>query len=126
MKNYSQVSNAIFTDKSGNEIAYEDILKDIYNHSEDTRTDIRTLIEKLSTFVSGTTEAVALMSHITEILNVRVKNDDLLVKIAAIIARTRKVASGDSNESYIIPEEERIQLLNEVKELVPVRNSEKK
>jgi hypothetical protein len=117
-------SNAIFTDRKGNEIAYEDLLKDIYNHSEDTRSDIQALIKQLSSLIGGPAEAVALMSHVTEMLNARIRNDDLLVKVAAIIARGRNAAkSSDNGETYVIPEEERTQLLNEVYELAPRRNS---
>ena len=117
-------SNALFTDRNGNEIAYEDLLKDIYNHSEDTRSDIQALIKQLSALIGGPTEAVALMSHVTEILNARIRNDDLLVKVAAIVARARNSAkAGPTGETYIIPEEERTQLLNEVYELAPRRNS---
>lgn len=107
----------LFQTRDGVDVYYEDLLKDIYSNNEDTRTDIAAIVKKLAGMVDDPVTAVSLMTHVSELLNCRIKNDDLLVKFVAILNKTREKQK-DVETPWIITPEERVQLLEEAKELV--------
>lgn len=108
----------LFTNHEGDNVTYEDILKDIYNNSEESRETMRVLVEQLSSLVTSPKDAIALMEHINGLLDARIKNDDLLVKLATIVGRMiQKEMSESSTDdgAFGLSEEERQQLLETAK-----------
>lgn len=99
-----------------------ELFKDIYDTSRLRRNEIRDLVTELSKLVVSATDAVNIAPIIQQYLDVGVKNDEQLVKLATIVQRIitaeayKNTAPGDASE--LISEEEKEQLLkNGVEEL---------
>ena len=64
-----------------------DIFEDIYNNSSDNKKQLDVLIREVVQFVKDGDTAVQLIPAIKEYLEIKVKNDEQLVKMAAIVQR---------------------------------------
>lgn len=64
-----------------------DLFKEIYDNSADKRFQIKELIASLAPLVEGIGDATLLVPLIKEYLDIGVKNDELLVKLAQIVQR---------------------------------------
>ena len=64
-----------------------DLFKEIYDNSADKRTQIRELVASLSPLIQGIGDATILVPLIKEYLEIGVKNDEQLVKLAQIVQR---------------------------------------
>lgn len=95
-----------------------DIFKEIYLNSVDKKERIDILIEDLRPFIKTVSDAAMLVPIIKEYLDVGVKNDEQLVKIATIMQRLTSATmdAGAGTESSLT-EEEKKQLLDQVKSL---------
>jgi hypothetical protein len=95
---------------------FSDLLKDIYTNSKDKEKQIRDLIETLKPLVSDAQSALMIVPLIAEHLNISVKNDEQLVKLAGIVQRALS-SNSDEAASYILSEAEKEQLFSAVKEV---------
>ena len=76
----------------------EDLHKEIYNNSASTRKQIREIVKDLLEVAGDTKEdIVAVAPAILEYLEVGVKNDEQLLKLANLIS---KAEEGKSNDSF--------------------------
>ena len=96
---------------------FSDLMKDIYDNSKKKERQINTLIQELRPMVKNLGEATVIVPLIKEYLEVSVKNDEHLVKLAAVVQRLLS-ASSKGNGDYspgelLITEEEKQQLLRE-------------
>ena len=98
----------IFSNKN-----FSDLLKDIYDNSKKKDRQINLLISELKPLIKNTSDA----SMIKEYLEVGVKNDEHLVKLAAIVQRIVSNSTSNSDESGLISEEEKEQLLKQLSDL---------
>lgn len=64
-----------------------DLFKEIYDNSADKRAQIKTLVGSLSPLIQGIGDATILVPLIKEYLEIGVKNDEQLVKLAQIVQR---------------------------------------
>ena len=92
---------------------YSDLLKNVYDNSKDKEKQITQLIETLKPLVIDNQSALMVVPLVAEYLNVGVKNDEQLIKLAAIIQRSIGGGSGDSD--FILSEADKEQLFKEVK-----------
>jgi hypothetical protein len=95
---------------------FSDLLKDIYNNSKDKEKQIRELIETLKPLVNDAQSALMIVPLIAEHLNISVKNDEQLVKLAGIVQRALS-SNSDEAASFILSEAEKEQLFSAVKEV---------
>ena len=98
------------------DISLSDIIKKIYVNSDDKSKTIDGILEKVSNLLKGITDASMLLPLLKEILDVSVKNDEQLVKIAGIIQRLLQVdgkGGGLAGNFDLLPESEKLQLLEE-------------
>ena len=74
-----------------------DLFKDIYENHTTTKSKIKDLIASLLPLVEGVGDATMLVPLIKEYLEIGVKNDEQLVKLAQIVQRmdSKKVVSND-------------------------------
>jgi len=95
---------------------FSDLCKDIYKNSQTTRNQVEILISELRSLVNGLNDAITVGPLIKDYLDLSVKNDDQLVKLAAIVQRIQaKQALADSvGGDFVLSEEEKKQLLGEV------------
>ena len=96
---------------------FSDLMKDIYDNSEKKERQINTLIQELRPMVKNLGDATVIVPLIKEYLEVSVKNDEHLVKLAAVVQRLLSASSkgngDDSPGELLITEEEKQQLLRE-------------
>ena len=102
----------IFSNKN-----FSDLLKDIYDNSKKKDRQINLLISELKQLIKNTSDASMVVPMIKEYLEVGVKNDEHLVKLAAIVQRIVSNSTSNSDESGLISEEEKEQLLKQLSDL---------
>lgn len=95
--------------------SYSDLLKEIYENSVEKRGQIANLISSLTPLIEGLGDATLLVPLIKEYLEIGVKNDEQLVKLAQLVQRIesgKKAAQGgDSWEGFakLLEEDQQIQ-----------------
>lgn len=96
---------------------FSDLLKDIYDNSRKKDRQINLLISELKPLVKSTNDAAMVVPLIKEYLEVGVKNDEHLVKLAAIVQRMAANNSTGVESEFMISEEEKKQLLEALNEI---------
>ncbi len=95
---------------------FSELLEEIYENQKKKNLQISTLINELKPLVQEIGDATLIVPLISEYLETGVKNDDLLIKLAALIQRNQQTAPGESNPLGI-SEKEREELINLAKEV---------
>ena len=76
---------------------YSDLVQDVVKNHKSKQTQIKTLISQLTDMVDDAGTAVIMVPLIKEYLEVDVKNDDALVKLASILQKGGQ-ASNDAGQ----------------------------
>jgi hypothetical protein len=97
---------------------FSDILSDIYQNSKNKENQITRLVDQLKGLIKNINDAGMLVPLIKEYLEVAVKNDEQLVKLAAIVQRLIISAGKGSGEEFGLSEDEKQQLLREAQDLL--------
>ena len=94
-----------------------DVFKDIYDNTEKNKQQLDILTRELVQYIKDGDTAVQIVPMLKEYLEINVKNDDQLVKIAAIVQRLLSAeAKGGSEESFALSDTEKEQLMKAVEE----------
>jgi len=95
------------------------LFKDIYDNTEYNKKQLDILTKELVQFIKDGDTAVQLVPMIKEYLEINVKNDDQLVKMAGIVQRLISAESkvGAENE-FGLSEEEKSQLLAGIEDTI--------
>ena len=97
-----------------------DLMKDIYINSKSKSKQIDTLIRSLEPLIKNITDATIIVPLIKEYLDVAVKNDDSLIKLAQIVQRLiasdKRASSAGGDNEFGLSEDERRQLLEEAED----------
>jgi len=99
---------------------FSDLMKDIYSNSSKKDRQINMLIGELRPLITNVGDATVIVPLIKEYLEVGVKNDDHLVKLAAVVQRlvsTNNRVQAETGNSWMLTEEEKKQLMGELEEL---------
>ena len=99
---------------------FSELMKDIYSNSTKKDRQINMLIGELRPLIKNIGDATVIVPLIKEYLEVGVKNDEHLVKLAAVVQRvisTNNRVQTETGNSWILSEEEKKQLLGELDEL---------
>ena len=107
--NMGQLDKNVFGSKK-----FSDILEEIYNNQKKKEEQISTLISELKPLIQDIGDATLVVPLLKEYLEISVKNDEQLIKMATIIQRAVQ-NEGDDDGNFGMTEEEKQQLLNEVK-----------
>lgn len=95
---------------------FSDILKEIHDKQQLRDKQISGLISELKPLIADIGDATLIVPLIKDYLEIGVKNDEVLVKMATIV--NRALASSNSEaESLGISEEEKAQLMEELDKL---------
>jgi len=89
---------------------FSDLLKDIYHNSKKKDRQINTLIHELQPLIKNLGDATVIVPLIKEYLDVSVKNDEHLVKLAAVVQRLVG-SNSKSDGDGLLDEDEKKQLL---------------
>ena len=92
---------------------FSDLMKDIYKNSKEKHAKIEKLVDTLSPLIKNVDDATIVVPLIKEYLEVGVKNDELLVKLAGIVQRyASSNNSGNTDEiGAILSPKEKEQLV---------------
>jgi|TARA_Y100000361_G_C11035766_1_gene277223 hypothetical protein len=96
-----------------------DLFKDIYENTEKNRKQLDVLTKEIVQFIKDGDTAVQIVPMIKEYLEINVKNDEQLVKVAGIVQRL--IASenkGGSEEEFGLTEAEKEQLMQGIQDTV--------
>ena len=89
------------------------LFEDIYKNTEYNRKQLDILTKELVQFIKDGDTAVQIVPMIKEYLEINVKNDDQLVKMAGIVQRLISAeGKAGSEDEYGLSEEEKTQLLS--------------
>ena len=89
------------------------LFKDIYENTQFNRKQLDVLTKELVQFIKDGDTAVQIVPMIKEYLEINVKNDDQLVKMAGIVQRLISAeGKAGSEDEYGLSEEEKTQLLS--------------
>ena len=105
------LNQILFDDKS-----FSDLLKEIHGNQKKKAKQLAQLISELRPLVQSLGDATVIVPLIKEYLEISVKNDDALLKMAAIVQRlsTGTASSGDGG---LLTEEEMAQLQDLTEEI---------
>ena len=106
----SQFDNIIFGKKK-----FSDVLEEIYNNQKKKDMQVVALINELKPLISDIGDATLIVPLIKEYMEISVKNDDLLIKMAALAQRAMQTQTAEG--ALTISDEEKEQLLSAVNEL---------
>ena len=112
------LDKTIFKDKT-----LSDLLEEIHNNSSSTRNQVSSLIGELKPLIENIGDATLVVPMIKEYMEIGVKNDEHLIKLATVIQRLEAIsAKGGDGEMFnfddlqeLLQESEEIQ--NEVKDV---------
>jgi hypothetical protein len=108
----SSLDSDIFGDKK-----LKDLFQEIYNNQKKKEKQISSLIEELKPLIDDIGDATLVVPLIKEYLEIGVKNDEQLIKMATIIQRCLNNNNDSGESSYLISEEEKTQLLGEINKI---------
>jgi hypothetical protein len=114
----SQLDSVVFGKKK-----FSDILEEIYTNQNEKKRQVTALISELKPLISDIGDATLVVPLIKEYMEIGVKNDEQLIKMATIIQRA--VNSTSTEGEYTISEDEKDQLLQAMQDLQIDSNTEK-
>ena len=106
----SQFENIIFGKKK-----FSDVLEEIYNNQKKKDQQVTALINELKPLISDIGDATLVVPLTKEYMEISVKNDDILIKMAALAQRAMATVTSDG--ALTISDEEKEQLLSAMNEL---------
>lgn len=104
------LDNIIFGKKK-----FSNILEEIYNNQKKKETQISGLISELKPLIKDLGDATLIVPLIKEYMEIGIKNDEQLIKMATIIQRALNNSSSDDTTG--ITDEEKAQLMAELDKL---------
>ncbi len=90
---------------------FSDIMSDVYNNSKKKDRQLKLLIAQLEPLVKNLSDATVIVPLIKEYMEVSIKNDDQIVKLAAIVQRMMKDANSGDDGGLGLTEDEKRQLM---------------
>ena len=94
-----------------------DLFQDIYENTKTNKTQLEVLMKEVVGFIKDGDTAVQIIPMLKEYLEINVKNDDQLVKVAAIVQRIIAAESkGTGEDEYGLSDAEKEQLLGAIEE----------
>ena len=105
-----QLDSIIFGKKK-----FSDILEEIYNNQKKREEQVTALISELKPLINDIGDATLIVPLIKEYMEIGVRNDEQLIKMATIVQRALNNSSGEA--ALGITEDEKAELLQELDKL---------
>ena len=96
----------IFGDKN-----FSDLSQEIYENNKLKKTQIDLLIQEVHGYIQGIEDIAIVGPIIKELMDVGIKNDDNLVKLATLYQRIMSKQTVDESDAGFLSEEEKEQLM---------------
>ena len=94
------------------------LFRNIYENQQNKKKNISDLIESLRKLIKNVGEATVIAPIIKDLIEVSVKNDDHLIKLATIAQRLAAAEAKGIGEDGWLSETEKAQLLNEMEDTI--------
>ena len=93
-----------------------DVFKDIYDNSKTNKTQLEVLMKEVVGFIKDGDTAVQIIPMLKEYLEINVKNDEQLVKLATVVQRIMAAEKrvSDSGDEFGLTENEKQQLMDAI------------
>ena len=114
------LDQVIFDDKS-----FGDLLKEIHGNQKKKSTQIASMIAELRPLITSLGDATVVVPLIKEYLEISVKNDDHLIKMASIVQRL-STGGSSSGDGGLLTNEEMNQLMDVAEEIAKTVESDTK
>ena len=105
--------NEIFEGKT-----FQDLTKDIYENTTKRKVQIDLLISEIHGFITTIDDVVLVAPIIKEYMDTAVRNDEHLVKLAGVLQRIISKSQGDSDESMLLSDAEKEELMGTLQDTV--------
>ena len=105
--------NEIFKGKT-----FQDLTKDIYENSQKKKLQIDLLIQEIRGFIQTIDDVVMVAPIIKEYMEVSVKNDEHLVKLAGVLQRIISKSNSGDEESMLLSDSEKEELMSTLQDTV--------
>ena len=105
------LNQILFDDKS-----FSDLLKEIHGNQRKKAKQLASLIAELRPLVQSLGDATVVVPLIKEYMEISVKNDDQLIKMAAIVQRL-STSTSQNGDGGLLTEEEMSQLMDVAEEI---------
>jgi len=106
----SQLDSVVFGKKK-----FSDLLQEIYDNQNEKKRQVTALISELKPLISDIGDATLVVPLIKEYLEIGVKNDEQLIKMATIVQRVLQTQTTDGD--FSISDDEKEQLLEAMRDL---------
>ena len=97
---------------------FQDLTKDIYENSQKKKLQIDLLIQEIHGMITTIDDAVAVAPIIKEYMEVSIKNDEHLVKLAGVLQRIISKSQGDNDETMLLSDSEKEELMGTLQDTV--------
>ena len=97
---------------------FQDLTKDIYENTTKRKVQIDLLISEIHGFITTIDDVVLVAPIIKEYMDTAVRNDEHLVKLAGVLQRIISKSQGDSDESMLLSDEEKEELMGTLQDTV--------
>ena len=95
------------------------LFKDIYDNSKHNKEQLEILVKEVAGYIKDGDMAIQLIPMIKEYLEINVKNDEQLVKLATVVQRLIAAeGKGGSESEFGLYEKEKEQLLTSIDDVV--------
>ena len=97
---------------------FQDLTKDIYENTTKRKVQIDLLISEIHGFITTIDDVVMVAPIIKEYMDTAVRNDEHLVKLAGVLQRIISKSSGESDESMLLSDAEKEELMGTLQDTV--------
>lgn len=95
--------------------SFRDICKDVVDRSQNKKDQIDKLFGDVKAYITNINDAIVFLPRIKELLDVGVKNDEQLIKLASVLQRLHSTQlDASSKDSVGLTEDEKDQLIKAV------------
>lgn len=95
---------------------FSSLLEDIYKNSKEKDEKIKVLIEQVKEMIKTPADAVMVVPVLKDYLDMSIKNDDSLIKMAGIVQKAINATSAGEGADYLT-EKEKQELFDEIKKI---------
>ena len=102
----------IFGDKN-----FSDLSEEIYENSKLKKTQIDLLVREVHGYIQGIEDIAIVGPILKELMDVGVKNDDNLLKLATVIQRIMNKQADVTEETSLLSDDEKEELMNALEDM---------
>ena len=102
----------IFGDKN-----FSDLSEEIYENSKLKKTQIDLLVQEVHGYIQGIEDIAIVGPILKELMDVGVKNDDNLLKLATVIQRIMNKQADITEETSLLSEDEKEELMSALEDM---------